>query len=349
MVPVLEAVPNLSAGRDRALVDRLVGTASGLGVEVLDACTDPDHNRAVVTFVGPPEAVEDAAVAVTRLAVEAIDLTEHQGVHPRVGALDVLPLVPLVGLTMEEARASARRVGDRIVGEVGVPVFFYAEASEPPGRGLAELRRGGFESLVRGFPNDRVPDILPEGWPHPGAHPTAGVTCVGARPPLLAWNVEVDGLSEDQVARLAVELRETDGGIAGLRVLPLSLESKRRLQVSMNLEDARNRRPFLVFLELEDRVTAAGGRVLSTEVVGLLPDELIFQAGADRLALLDPHPSRVLSSRVTAHVLRRAARQAGELRAIVRESGDRVPAKIRQAVKQLGSSLAGMDTWNETQ
>ena len=349
MVPVLEAVPNLSAGRDHALIDRMVRAASRLGAEVLDASADPDHNRTVLTFVGPPEAVEDASVEVARIAVEEIDLRQHDGVHPRVGALDVLPFVPLIGLTMEEAKASARRVGDRLAREVGLPVFLYSEASEPPGRSLADLRTGGFESLVRGFPSDRVPDMLPEDWPHPGAHPTAGVTCVGARPLLLAWNVEVEGLSEEELRRLAAELRERDGGTAGLRVLAMALASKGSLQVTMNLEDVRNRKPFLVFRDVENRVRTAGGRVVGTEVVGLVPDELIFEAGADRLSLLDPDPSRVLSSRLTAHVVRRAARQADELLAIVRESGDRIPLKLRHAAEQLESSLGGFKPWNETQ
>ena len=182
MVPVLGAVPNLSAGRDRALVERLVESASRLGAEVLDASADPDHNRAVLTIIGPPASVEDASVELARIAVDEIDLSDHLGVHPRVGALDVLPFVPLMGLTLKHARASARRAGERITNEVGVPVFFYGEASDPPGRGLPELRAGGFENLVQGFPVDRMPDLLPKRWDHAGAHPSAGVTCVGAPP-----------------------------------------------------------------------------------------------------------------------------------------------------------------------
>jgi len=348
MVPVLEAVPNLSAGRDRALVERLVETVTGLGAEVLDASMDPDHNRAVLTMIGPPNAVEDAAVEVARVAVEEIDLSKHSGVHPRIGALDVLPFVPLMGLTIEDARASALRAGERITNELGVPVFFYGEASDPPGRGLSELRAGGFEALAREFPADRVPDRLPVDWPHAGAHPTAGVTCVGARALLLAWNVEVEGLTEGEVNRLAADLRERGGGFAGLRALGLFLPSNGRFQVSMNLEDVRNRNPFDVFREIENRVRSAGGSVVSTEVVGALPDELVFQAGADRLKLLDPDPSRVLSSRLTAHVMRRAAHETGRLGAVLREAGGGTPLEVRQAVERLESSLNGFEPWNET-
>ncbi len=343
MVPVLEAVPNFSAGRDATLVDRLVRAASVFSVEVLEASADPDHNRAVLTFVGPAHAVEDASVALARIAVETIDLREHEGVHPRVGALDVLPFIPLLGLTMEDARASALRVGERLAREVEIPVFLYAEASDPRGKTLAQLRAGGFESILPRFPDDQAPDFLPEKWPHPGAHPTAGVTCVGARPLLLAWNVEVEGLSEEEVGRLATELRERDGGIAGLRVLALPLASKGRLQVSMNLEHARRNNPFLVFEAVERRVHAAGGQVMATEVVGLVPDELILEAGADRLSLLDPDPSRVLSSRLTAHAMERVARQADVLLSLVRESGDLIPPEVREAADQLWSDLGGFD------
>ena len=229
-------------------------------------------------------------MATAQIATESIDLRGHRGVHPRVGALDVLPFVPLLGLTIEDARASARRVGARIGREVGVPVYFYAEAAEPRGRSLSELRRGGFEALVRGFPEDRYPDILPEGWVEPGAHPTAGITCVGARSLLLAWNVVVEGVPMEEARRIAGELRETGGGFRGLRALAFLLPSKGQLQLSMNLEDAWNRRPFSVFREIERRVRSAGGSVVGTEVVGMLPGGLVFDAGADRLSPRAPRP-----------------------------------------------------------
>src|SRR5690606_19418594 len=122
---------------------------------------------------------------------------------PRIGALDVLPFVPLVGLTQEDAVASARRVGERLAREVGIPVYFYAQAADPVGRGLAELRAGGYELLVQGWPPERVPDVLPPGWSHAGVHPTAGATCVGARPLLLAWNVFVEGVERETAAQIA--------------------------------------------------------------------------------------------------------------------------------------------------
>jgi glutamate formiminotransferase / 5-formyltetrahydrofolate cyclo-ligase len=147
---VLEAVPNFSEGRDAGLVRGIAEAMAGAGAEVLDCSADPDHNRAVITIAGEPERVEDAVVAGAALALERIDLRRHRGVHPRIGALDVAPFVPLAGTTLEDARAAAHRAGRRLSMELGLPVFFYGAASEPPGRRLSELRRGGYEALVQG-------------------------------------------------------------------------------------------------------------------------------------------------------------------------------------------------------
>lgn len=345
MEPVLEAVPNLSAGRDPELLDRVVRAIAEAGAEVLDASADADHNRSVVTCIGPPAAVEDAGVATARIAAESIDLGAHEGVHPRVGALDVLPFVPLLGLTIEDARASARRVGERIAREVGVPVFFYADAAEPRGRHLAELRRGGFEALVRGFPEDRRPDIHPENWARPGAHPTAGVTCVGARPLLLAWNVVVDGIPIGEVRRIVAGLRETGGGFEGLRALAFVLPSTSQLQISMNLEDAWSRKPFPVFREIDRRVRSAGGSVVGTEVVGMVPEGLVFDAGADRLSLLHADASRVLAPRLLRHVLRRLSGDAGVLASAVARADGPLPRGTRETAGRLASGLADLARW----
>lgn len=307
MIPVLEAVPNLSAGRDPDLVRRAVEAVESEGVDLLDISSDPDHNRAVLTFAGAPARVESAALALARVAVEGIDLRRHRGVHPRVGALDVLPFVPLEGLTLADARGVAHRVGRRIADELGVPVWFYAEASDPPGRRLAELRRGGFEALRAGIPPGREPDLLPPGCEVPTLHPTAGGTCVGARPLLLAWNVDVEGLPMTVLRGLAAELRESGGGFPGLRVLALELPGQRRTQLSMNLEDAGRRDPFAVFEAIEDRVGAFGGQVVRTEIVGLPPERLLASAAADRLRTLDRTPPPALSSLLAGHISRRAS------------------------------------------
>lgn len=295
---ILEAVPNFSEGRDLEVVGAIVDAIRGAGAMILDWSADPDHNRSVVTLAGDPETVARAAVAGARTAAELIDLRGHEGVHPRIGALDVMPFVPLAGLTMDAAREVAHRVGRAIAEEVGVPVYFYAEASDPPGRRLSELRRGGFEAIVEGWPEGREPDILPPDWPHPGAHPTAGAVNVGARPVLLAWNVVVDGMDITEARRLAARIRETGGGFTGLRALAFELESQDAVQISMNLEDVRRVSPFEVFRRIEDEVAAVGGSVASTEVIGMVPDELVFESAADRLRLVDASVERLLSRRL---------------------------------------------------
>jgi glutamate formiminotransferase len=253
-------------------------------------------------MVGSPAVVERAALAGAAVAVEKIDLRQHDGVHPRIGAVDVLPFVPLAGVTMEVAAEVARRVARSFARELGVPAYLYAQASEPPGRRLAELRRGGFDTLVTGWPSGRVPDELPEGWTYPGAHPTAGVTCVGARPLLLAWNVFVTGITPEEARGVAESIRETGGGFPGLRALALELPSRAALQISMNLEDLEAVSPFAVFQRIEEELAVLGGRVVETEVIGMLPDRLIFPAAADRLRLAESAEGRLLSHRLVEYM-----------------------------------------------
>jgi glutamate formiminotransferase len=295
---LLEAVPNFSEGRDIAVIQDIVAAMRDTGARVLDWSADADHHRSVVTLVGSPETVENAAVAAARVARDRINLKQHRGVHPRVGALDVMPFVPLAGMTMADARASARRVGARLAAELGLPVFFYGAASDPPGRSLAVLRRGGFETLQASWPADRQPDLLPERWQHAGAHPTAGITCVGARRLLLAWNVYVNGIDDATAGEVARSVRESSGGLAGVRALALRLPSTGRLQISMNLEDMVRTPPMTVFSAVESAVLAAGGEVEETEVIGMVPDELVLGAAADRLKLSARATARLLSPRL---------------------------------------------------
>ena len=336
MLPVLEAVPNFSEGRDRGRIRELVDVIAAAGVEVLDWSSDPDHHRSVVTFLGDPPSVEAAAVAAARFARDHFDLREHRGVHPRVGALDVLPFVPLEGLTLADAARSARRVGEALARDLGIPVYYYGEASSPPGRRLGDLRRGGFEALREGFPEERPPDLSAG---RSAAHPTAGVTCVGARRVLLAWNLYVEGVELDPLRALASAVREIGGGFASLRALALRLESQDRLQLSMNLEDLDRTSPFDVFRHVEEEVARLGGRITGMEVVGMLPDPLVLPAAADRLSLLDCPPSRLLSIRLARHIAERAARHAEALLEAVREEGEAVPARVREAALRLSASL----------
>jgi glutamate formiminotransferase / 5-formyltetrahydrofolate cyclo-ligase len=297
MVKVLEAVPNFSEGRDLSKIQALVDVISGAGVDVLDWSADPDHHRCVVTYVGDPRVVARASVEAAKFARDHIDLRGHVGVHPRVGALDVMPFVPLQGMEMSDAVTVAHAVGDEIA-ELGVPVFFYGAASTPPGRGLADLRRGGFEALAGGFRAGFPPDT-------PGdvrvPHASAGVTCVGAREVLLAWNVFVSGLRVEQARAIARLIREQNGGFPGLRALGLHLARQDRVQISMNLEDPERTAPLDVYRAIEREVAACGARVQETQVIGMIPDTLVLPARAGRLQLPDLKPARVLSLRLHQH------------------------------------------------
>ena len=309
MVPVLEAVPNFSEGRDLGWIRELVQVITAEGAEVIDWTADRDHHRSVITYLGAPEIVEVASIAAARFAIEGIDLRTHEGIHPRIGALDVLPFVPVHDLTMDSAVESARRVAGRLAAE-GVPVYLYGEAAHGmtpsrSDRSLASIRKGGFEALQGGFPKGREPDLAASQWPG-RPHPTAGATCVGARRVLLAWNVFVEGIPLDALEAIAGGLRETGGGFKHLRVLALALPETERLQISMNLEDPEATSPYDVFDAIEERVEAGGGQVIETEVIGMIPDPLVLPAAGDRFRLLHPGKSRLLSRRVSNHVSARA-------------------------------------------
>jgi glutamate formiminotransferase len=304
------AVPNFSEGRDPAIVEAIVEAMRAAGAEILDRSADADHHRCVVTVVGSPETVENAALAGAGVAIARIDLNRHCGVHPRVGALDVLPFVPLAGLDLAAARASARRVGERIARELGVPVYFYGEASRPPGRPLSALRRGGFEALRTSWPVDRPPDLVPDDWQHRGAHPTAGVTCVGARRVLLAWNIVVSGIDDAAARTIAAQVREAGSGFAGVRALALRLPSSGRVQLSMNIENVEFASPMAVYRRVEEMVQARGGAIEETEIIGMVPDLLVWQAAADRLRLRAGSVDRMLSHRLLQFVTRSMSQDA---------------------------------------
>ena len=299
---VLEAVPNFSEGRDLGVVEAIVAAAGSAGATVLDWSADPDHNRSVVTIVGSPAIVEAATLAAASVAFARIDMRRHDGVHPRVGAVDVLPFIPLVGLTLEHAREVARRVGQQIVDAFGVPVYFYGHASNPPGRSLSALRKGGYEELVAGWPQNREPDLLPRAWSRAGAHPTAGVCCVGARTVLLAWNVFVAGLDYATVRRIAGALREKNSGLRGVRALALALPRRDALQISMNLEDPDETSPARVFSFLEREIAQQGGSITETEVIGLMPDQLALSVAAERMRLQAGTTERLLSRKLAQYL-----------------------------------------------
>lgn len=321
MTEVVEAVPNFSEGRDPEFVGTVAAAFTGAGCEVLDTTMDPDHHRSVITAIGSPAAVEEGAVAAAALALERIDMRRHRGAHPRIGALDVLPFVPLHGIDMAGAAALANRAAARIA-RLGIPVYLYGAASKPQGRGLVSIRRGGFEALTaRPRPRRAAADLhgrrvggaapfAAAAHEYRFAHPTAGATCIGAREVLLAWNVDIEDVGLAAARGIAANMREAGGGFTGLRALALLLRGQNRLQISMNLEDPVATDPLQVFHAIERRVRELGGRVIGTEVIGMLPDQVSREA-ARRMRVRDWSEERVLRRRVRAYLAARSPLDAG--------------------------------------
>ena len=289
---LVECVPNVSEGRRQEVVDELVAAFAGAdpGVLVLDRSSDPDHNRTVITLAGPGPALVEAAVAGARACARLIDLNHHRGVHPRMGALDVLPFVPFGGATRLagagdpdlDCAALAERAGRRIAAEVGVPVYLYGAAARRPERAALPAVRGrGFEALRSpGGLRGREPDLG-----GPGLHPTAGATAVGAREILVAYNVDLAGADLDLARRIAAAVRERDGGLPAVRAMGVALGERggpgdRGLaQVSMNLLDYRVTPPAAAFAAVAELAGRAGARVEASEIVGLVPAAAL--AGVD--------------------------------------------------------------------
>ena len=260
MLP-LESVPNFSEGRDRATI-AAIGDALGAYARVLDVHADEDHNRSVFTIVGSESELADALVAGVHVASELIDLRRHEGAHPRIGAADVVPIVPVRPEDLDRARAVAAVIGERIGSELGLPVFVYA----PPERGPAFYRRGGPTELQRRVDaGELAPDFGPA-----QLHESAGGVILGARAPLIAFNVNLRG--ELSVAReVAALVRERGGGFPGVRALGLELPRAGLVQVSMNVEDWEAAALHELVARIEQEATARGAEVVGSELVGLMP------------------------------------------------------------------------------
>jgi glutamate formiminotransferase len=260
----LEAVPNFSEGRDDEVV-KAIGRAIAERAELLDVHVDPDHNRSVFTLVGDDREIVDALLAGIAAARERIDLREHRGVHPRIGAADVVPVVPIRPADAERAQAVARGLGRRIGEELGLPVFLYADCSE--GRGPAFFRRGGTDELQRRIDTGEVtPDFGPQ-----HLDPAAGGVIVGSRRPLIAFNVNLVGANVEAAREIAAVVRERDGGFPGVRALGLDLPSAGQAQVSMNVEDWEAASLHEIVAAIEREAAARGIEVAGAELVGLMP------------------------------------------------------------------------------
>jgi len=286
----LESVPNFSEGRDRATIDAIAAVLSEQA-QLLDVHADPDHNRSVFTVVGDDDRLVAALVAAVGCARERIDLGRHEGVHPRIGAADVVPLVPIRPDGMPRARTAATALARRIGDELELPVFLYGELAD--GRGPAFFRKGGPAELQRRIDEgELVPDFGPG-----RLDPRAGGVLVGARSPLVAFNVDLRG-DLDAAREIAALVRESGGGFPGVRALGLDLPSAGLVQVSMNVEDWEAAALHEIVARIEREAEARGAEVLRSELVGLMPAGAAAAAAGAALRIDGFNPSRVLELRL---------------------------------------------------
>jgi len=297
MTRIVECVPNFSEGRRREVVDEIVRAITEVpGVIFLDSEMDADHNRSVVTFAGEPEPVSEAAVRAVAIAAQLIDLTRHSGQHPRMGATDVVPFVPVEGVTLDECADLARRTGARIGGELGIPVYLYeAAASRSERISLADVRRGQFEGLREAIGTDpaRAPDFGPG-----KIHPTAGATAVGARRFLVAFNANLNTGDVRVAKAVAAAIREQSGGLKNVRALGFSIENGRRAQVSMNLVNTETTPIHRVLALIRSEAARHGAVISGCEVVGLIPESAMLDAAEHALQLEGFGRDQVLERRL---------------------------------------------------
>ena len=287
----LESVPNFSEGRERATIDA-IAAALGEHAELLDVHADTDHNRSVFTLVGSEPELGDALVAAVAVAKECIDLRRHDGAHPRIGAADVVPIVPLRPKQMERARRCALEVAERIGTELALPVFLYAESAG--GRGPAFFRRGGLDELERRL---EAGEVEPDFGPH-RLDPSAGGAIVGARRPLVAFNVNLRGASLDMAREIASLVRERGGGFPGVRALGLDLPRAGLVQVSMNVEDYEAAALHEIVERVASEAEARGAEVTGSELVGLMPAGAAVAAAGAILRIEGFDASRLVELRL---------------------------------------------------
>jgi glutamate formiminotransferase len=291
---LIECVPNVSEGR-RADVIAAVGTAiAGPGIHLLDQSSDPSHNRTVYTFVGEAGALREAVLRLFTAAVHAIDLRVHDGVHPRIGAVDVVPFVPLEDATMDECVALAKSTASLVSERLGVPVFLYEEAApNDERRSLSEIRRGGVNGVaLRMKQASWRPDFGPD-----QPHPTAGASAIGARPILIAYNVNLASNRLGVARRIASVIRTSSGGLEHVKALGLQLDTG-LVQVSTNLTNYKATSMTVVFDAITREAAADGVRVLESEIVGLVPADALPADPARRLKLRAEDMDRILEVRL---------------------------------------------------
>jgi len=283
MAKLVECIPNFSEGRRPEVIETLAGAIKAVpGVILLDYSADASHNRSVFTFVGTPEAAKEAAFAAAKKAVELIDMTGHKGEHPRMGAVDVVPFVPVKNMSMAECVTISREVGARIAAELEVPVFLYEEsASSVERRNLADIRRGEFEGMaVKITQAEWRPDFGKS-----AVHPTAGVVAVGARMPLVAYNINL-ATSDLNIAReIAKIIRESSGGLKFVKAIGVMLEDRNLAQVSINMTNYEKTPLYRVFELVRSEARRYGVGIVGSEIVGLTPANALIDSAKYYLQL----------------------------------------------------------------
>ena len=292
---LIECVPNFSEGRRPEVIQEIAGAiASVPGIKLLDQSSDASHNRSVITFAGEPAAVKEAALRATRRAAELINMEQHRGEHPRIGATDVIPLVPISGVSMEECVALARELGREIGEKLGIPVYLYEEAALSPERkNLAAVRRGEYEGLKEAIKQpDRRPDFGP-----PRLHPPP-VLPPWARPPLIAFNINLNCSDVSVARKIARSIRGSSGGYPSIKALGVLIAETGTAQVTINVCDYRLVSLARVFETVKSEASRYGVTISSSEIIGLVPMEALVDAAAFYLRLQGFHAGQVLEKRL---------------------------------------------------
>lgn len=292
---MIECVPNVSEGRRQETIDRLVQAVRSVPeLSLLDSSADPAHNRSVFTFVGEPQPLERAVLVLFEVALASIDLRAHQGVHPRLGAVDVVPFVPLEGATMSDCVSLARQVGRAVAERFQVPVYLYEEAARSPERrNLSDIRRGGFERLGDRMAAGFLPDFGPA-----SPHSTAGASAIGARMPLIAFNVNLATTHLELAVDIARTVRESTGGLPFVKALGLPLQDRRTVQVSMNLTNYQATSIRQAFDAVRQEAERRGVSVLESEIIGLAPAAALDEPTAAAIMLRGDWRDRILERRI---------------------------------------------------
>lgn len=292
---IVQCVPNFSEGRDAAKIEKIVECFRGVeGVKLLDYSRDEDHNRCVVTTVGEPEALKNAVINAVGVATELINMTKHEGQHPRMGATDVIPYIPIKGITTEECVELAKSTAEEVYNRFKVPSFLYEKAASNPKReNLATVRKGQFEGMSEKIKDaEWTPDFGTE------IHPTAGITAIGARMPLVAFNVILDTNNLEIANKIAKNVRHLSGGLRYVKAIGIDMEDRGITQVSMNLTDFTKTPLYRAFELIKIEAKRYGINVIGSEVIGLLPMEAMIATAEYYLGVEDFSMDQVLERRI---------------------------------------------------